>query len=97
MSIGSSDELEEQKRLVEAEIDGLVGMEMAKDWFRKFKAKADYVEKTGTSSEKRPNLRTRLDNDPPYVYGRFEGSVAPSVHYHMLDVLFSFLQGVRSV
>ena len=41
---------------VEAEIEALVGMENGKEWFRRFKAKADYVIKTND----RTALRTCL-------------------------------------
>ena len=46
----------EKIQAVEAEIEALVGMENGKEWFRRFKAKADYVIKTND----RTALRTCL-------------------------------------
>ena len=52
------------RKEVEDEIMGLIGMDVGKEWFRKFKAKVDYVEKTQDRSVLQTCLNLVITGNP---------------------------------
>lgn len=54
----------EQKAAIDEEVDNLVGMQKAKDWFQQVRQKVAFVEQTGTRSDLRVCLNIIITGNP---------------------------------